>query len=204
VAARLRLFDLAQRAYGEALDLDSAIGDAQRDVADVRHERRRWAVALESLADAAMPVPDPATPQTPPPAPPAVTPPSRSVLDRSGSIIDTFRQAVLYGSNGVLVAALLAAVMTIASTGVARMWGGVIGVAVLVAVALWLARALPVPVGTALREVRSSGRLVAAVYATALAALGLVAFAVLGGVLPLIIAMILAASAELAVLIQRS
>ena len=43
VAARLRLFDLAQRAYAEALDLEPAIGDAQRDVGIVRLERRRWA-----------------------------------------------------------------------------------------------------------------------------------------------------------------
>jgi hypothetical protein len=53
VAARLKLFDLAQRAYGEALDLDAAIGEAQRDVGIVRLERRRWARALEELADEA-------------------------------------------------------------------------------------------------------------------------------------------------------
>jgi len=53
VAARLRLFDLAQRAYAEALDLDPVIGEAQRDVGIVRFERRRWAQALESLADQA-------------------------------------------------------------------------------------------------------------------------------------------------------
>jgi tetratricopeptide (TPR) repeat protein len=53
VAARLRLFDLAQRAYGEALDLDPEIGDAQRDTGIVRLERRRWAQALEDLADEA-------------------------------------------------------------------------------------------------------------------------------------------------------
>ena len=204
VAARLRLFELAQRAYGEALDLDVAIGDAQRDVGVVRLERRRWALALESLADAEMPVPEPAAVETPQSPPPAVTPPVRSVLDRSGAITDTFRQAVLFGSNGVLVAALLAAVMTIASTGVARMWGGVIGVAVVIAVAVWLTRALPVPVGAALGEVRGSRRVVAAVYATVLGALGLVAFAVFGGVVPLIIAMVLAAGAELTVLTHRS
>lgn len=216
VAARLRLFDLAQRAYGEALDLDSAIGDAQRDVGVVRLERRRWAAALESLADAAMPVPDPdpvpdpadpaaAAPPPAAPAPaPAITPPRRSVLDRSAAIAGSFRQAVLYGSNGVLIAAVLAAVMTIASTGVARAWGGVIGVTVLVAVLVWLIRALPVPVGTALGELRGSRRLVAAGYATAVAPLGLVAFAVFGGVIPLVIAMILAAAAEFAVLTQRA
>ena len=51
VAARLQLFELAQRAYAEALDLDPAIGTAQSDVGIVRFERRRWAQALEGLAD---------------------------------------------------------------------------------------------------------------------------------------------------------
>jgi tetratricopeptide (TPR) repeat protein len=220
VAARLRLFDLAQRAYGEALDLDATIGDAQSDVGVVRLERRRWALALETLADAAIPVPepepqpDPADPEqaapeppaTPSPAvaPPVVIPPRGPVLDRSSAVAETFRQAVLYGSNGTLVAAVLAAVMTTASTGVARAWGGVIGVVVVVAVLVWLRRALPVPVGTALHEIRGSGRLVAAVYAMAVAPLGLVGFAVVGGIVPLIVAMVLAAFAEVAVLTQRS
>jgi tetratricopeptide (TPR) repeat protein len=206
VAARLRLFDLAQRAYGEALDLDAAIGDAQRDVGVVRLERRRWALALEGLADAAMPVPDadPDVPEAPATPPPPISAPSGPVLDRSGALADAFRHAVLLAGNGVLIAAVLAAVMTIASGGVARMWGGVIGVVILVAVAVWLTRALPVPVGAALREVRGSGRLVAAVYAAAVAPLGLVAFAVFGGVAPLVVAMLLAASAELAGLTQRS
>jgi hypothetical protein len=204
VAARLRLFDLAQRAYGEALDLDSAIGDAQRDVGVVRLERRRWALSLEDLADAAMPVPDPDGPPAPVTPPPAVTPPRGPVLDRSGVIAGLFRAAVLYASNGLLIAAVLAAVMTAVSSGVARTWGGVIGVVVLVAFLVWLSRLLPVSLGDALREVRSSPRLVAAFYAVALAPVGLVAFAVLGGVVPLIVAMVLAAFAELAVLTQRS
>lgn len=224
VAARLRLFDLAQRAYGEALDLDSAIGDAQHDVGVVRLERRRWALALESLADAALPDvpggeppaaeqadPDeaPVAPAAPParpapPPPPVITPPSGSVLDRSAVVAGTFRQAVLFGSNAVLIAAVLAAVMTNASTGVARAWGGVIGVIVLVVFVVWLNRGLPVPVGAALQEMRGSRRLVAAVYATAVAPLALVAFAVFGGVVPLIVAMVLAALAELAVLTHRS
>ncbi|MFB9358511.1 tetratricopeptide repeat protein [Actinoplanes nipponensis] len=204
VAARLRLFDLAQRAYGEALDLDPGIGDAQRDVGVVRLERRRWALALESLADAAMPVPDPVAAETPTAAPPPITPPAGPVLDRTAGFVETFRQAVLYAGNGVLIAAVLAAVMTMASSGVARMWGGVIGVVILVALGAWLARALPVPVGSALREIRGSGRVVAAVYAMAVAPLGLVGFAVFGGVGPLIVAMVLAAFAELAVLMRRA
>jgi len=140
----------------------------------------------------------------PAPPPPPVSPPSGPVLDRSGLLAGTFRQGVLFASNGTLLAAVLAAVMTIASSGVARMWGGVIGVVIVLAVGVWLTRALPVPVGAALREVRGSGRLVAGVYVAALAPLGLLAFAVLGGVAPLIIAMLLAALAEIAVLTDRS
>jgi hypothetical protein len=73
-----------------------------------------------------------------------------------------------------------------------------------VAFVVWLARVLPVSFGTAIQEVRSTPRLVAAVYAAALAPVGLVAFAVVGGVVPLVVAMVLAAFAELAILTQRS
>ncbi|MFI7542955.1 tetratricopeptide repeat protein [Actinoplanes sp. NPDC049599] len=204
VAARLRLFDLAQRAYGEALDLDTAIGDAQRDVGVVRLERRRWALALEGLADAALPTPTPDAPEPPVTPAPVVTPPSRPVLDRSAAFVLIFRAAVIYSSNAILVAAVLAAVMTSVSGGVARTWGGVIGVVVLAAFVGWLARTLPASFGEAMREIRDSRRLVAAVYAAALAPVGLVAFALVGGVVPLVIAMILAAAAELAVLTDRS
>nr|WP_238547436.1 hypothetical protein [Actinoplanes friuliensis] len=199
VAARLRLFELAQRAYGEALDLDSAIADAQRDVGVVRLERRRWALALENLADAEIQVPEPVAPPTPVAD---VSRPARSVLDRSASTVETFRQAVLYGSNGVLIAAVLAAVMTLASSGVARMWAGVIGVVVLVALGVWLSRSLHEPVAAALR--RLPRRLSFACYATAVAPLGLLGFALIGGVVPLILAMVVAAVAELVVLTQRS
>ncbi|MEU4213992.1 tetratricopeptide repeat protein [Actinoplanes sp. NPDC026623] len=207
VAARLRLFALAQRAYSEALDLDVAVGDAQRDVGVVRLERRRWALALEDLAEAALPeaalpVPEPADPAAK--AAPGVSRPRGSVLDRSAVTFEAFRQAVLFGSNGVLIAAVLAAVMTVASTGVARMWAGVIGVVLLIALGGWLARVLPEPLGAALRRVSGTSRaLAAACYATALAPLGLLGFAVIGGVVPLIVAMLLAAFAEIVVLTRR-
>jgi hypothetical protein len=85
------------------------------------------------------------------------------------------------------------------------MWGGVIGVAVLVTVGVWLARALPEPIGVALRWVSGSSRgLAFAVYAAALAPFGLLVFAVTGGVVPLVVAMVVAGAAELAVLTLRS
>jgi len=213
VAARLRLFDLAQRAYGEALELDSAVGDAQREFGVVRLERRRWALALEGLADEATlaPAPDLAAPELAAPdlvAPPAaprmeVSRPAGPVLDQSSGVVDALRHAVLLGSNAVLIAAVLVAVMTVASSGVARMWSGVIGVVILVAVAVWLGRQLPGSIGSALRSV-SSPQLVVAAYATAVASVVLVGFAVVGGVAFLIVAMVVAAVAELLVLMQRS
>lgn len=211
VAARLRLFDLAQRAYGEALELDAAIGDAQREFGVVRLERRRWAQALEELADEAtlQPPPDPAVPPVQPgsavpPVQPAmqVSRPARSALDQSAAAADAVRHAVLLGSNSVLIAAVLVAVMTIASTGVARMWAGVIGVVILVGVGVWLSRHVPDSIGGALRAVRKP--LLVAFYATGISALTLVGYALVGGVALLITAMALAAVAELVVLLQRS
>jgi Flp pilus assembly protein TadD len=81
VAARLRLFDLAQRAYAESLQLDPAVGEAQRDVGIVRFERRRWAVALEGLADQAVPF-------EPPPTEPTSTEQAQSEQARSEPTAD--------------------------------------------------------------------------------------------------------------------
>ncbi|MCA2213590.1 tetratricopeptide repeat protein [Jidongwangia harbinensis] len=232
VAARLRLFDLAQRAYAEALDLDPAIGDAQRDVGVVRLERRRWAIALEALADQATldtspPPPPPAesfpraypAPDRPepapdaydptlgapgPPGPPPIARPSGPVLDPSADSADGIRQAVLYGTNGVLVAALLTAVMSTVSSGVSRVWAGCIGVVILVAVLVWLSRRLLEPVGTALSRLRTRDRRVAvAAYGTFTAPLLVVGYALVGGLAPLVAAMVVAAVAELLVITRR-
>jgi Flp pilus assembly protein TadD len=207
VAARLRLFDLAQRGYSEALDLDPVIGDAQRDVGVVRLERRRWASALEALADEATlaAAPEPEVPQAPAP-PPEVSRPPAPVLDRSHATVDALRQTVLFGANGVVIAAVLSAVMNLSSAGVARMWAGVIGVVILIAVGAWLARQVrPERLGTVLGRVREkSPRLAVAVWATMLAPVLLVCHAVIGGLVPLVAAMVVAAAAELIVLTQRS
>ncbi|UQU68356.1 hypothetical protein COUCH_02835 [Couchioplanes caeruleus] len=204
VAARLRLFDLAQRGYTEALDLDPAIGDAQRDVGLVRLERRRWAQALETLADEATLAP--AETEQPTVEPVDVTPPVGPVLDRSAVTVAALRQAVLFGANGVMIAAVLSAVMTLSSAGVARMWAGMIGVVLLAGLVVWLTRQVrPEPLGTVLRRARTTApRLVLAVYAAVLAPALLVLYAVIGGLAPLVAAMVLAAVAELMVLTQRA
>jgi len=237
VAARMRLFDLAQRAYAEALDLDPAIGDAQRDVGIVRFERRRWATALEDLADAAAlpsappdedapyPSPFPRPYQPPdrplpddPPVhssaswteptgwtePPPVIRPAGPVLDPTDDTIGGVRQAVLYGANWTLVAAVLTASMTLVSAGISRMWAGLIGVLILGGLVFWLNRRLTEPLAAALSRLRSRRRpLAAAAYLTFAAPVLLLAYTFVGGVIPLVAAMLLAAAAELAVLTAR-
>jgi tetratricopeptide (TPR) repeat protein len=222
VSARLRLFELAQRAYGEALELDPALGDAQRDLGVVRLERRRWAKALEELADAAALAPPANAPTSPagvpatdPPASAATTPgppPALSVSRPAGPVLDpgeqstgVIRQAVLYGANGVLVAGLLTAFMANSSSGAARVWAAMIGLVIVSVLVFWVRRQLTEPVATALARLRRQDRpLGAAWYATAAAPLLLVAYALIGGVVPLVAAMVLAAVAELVVLTRRS
>ncbi|GAA2551260.1 hypothetical protein GCM10010435_21850 [Winogradskya consettensis] len=208
VSARLRLFDLAQRAYAEALELEPAIADAQRDVGIVRLERRRWALALETLADQAALTPESAAqPVATPVAEPKfeVNRPARPVLDRSGAAFAAVRQGVLYTSNGVMITAVLSAVMTLASPGVARMWAGVIGVTILIAVAAWLARQLrPETVGAVFARIRrADGRLALAAATSALAPFLLVLHAVVGGLPALIAAMVVAAAGELIILTSK-
>jgi tetratricopeptide (TPR) repeat protein len=233
VAARLRLFDLAQRAYGEALELDDAIADAQRDVGIVRLERRRWAAALEALADeaalggAAAPAADPQMPRPYPApdrpepapdaydptvaakgevwsAPPPVSRPAGPVLDHSGDSAEAVRRAVLYGANGVLVAALLTALMANASAGASRVWAGLIGVIVLTAVLIWLSRRLLEPLGVALGRLRTQDRrLATAAYLMFAAPVLVLVYAVVGGLAPLVAAMAVAAAAELLILMRR-
>ena len=246
VAARLRLFDLAQRAYAEALELDPEIGDAQRDLGIVRFERRRWARALETLADEAalpapfagdapyppaggkpddlagdapypepFPRPYPAPDRPEPLEPPAhsstgwtdqaaVSRPSGPVLDPSGDSLEGLRHGILYSANAVLITAVIAAAMSLASGGISRMWAGLMGVLLLVGVTVWLNRRLLEPLATALARVRAQARPVAAAAYLAFGApLLLLVYAVVGGLVPLLIGMALAAVAELLVLTVR-
>lgn len=231
VAARLRLFDLAQRAYAEALDLDPAIGEAQRDVGIVRFERRRWAQALESLADQASlpaepepieetPYPEPfPRPYQPPDRPlpdepaglssaswsePPVSRPAGPVLDPSDETVSTVGQAVLYGANWTLVAGVITAAMSLASDGISRTWAGLIGLLILGGVTVWLNRKLPEPLAAALARLRAHRRALAvAAYLTFAAPILLPVYALVGGVGPLVAGMLLAAAAETIVLIGR-
>jgi Flp pilus assembly protein TadD len=211
VAARLRLFDLAQRAYGEALELDPAIGDAGHDLGIVRFERRRWARALEDLAEeASLGVPpgsgavvaEPAKKAEPAsnagPAPlEEIARPQRSVLDNSDQSAESVRETVQVGAGGILVAAVLTAAMTLISAGISRMWAGLIGVLVFGAILLWLRSRLTEPAGAVLARLRAADRrLAVGAYLTFVAPAFLILYAAIGGLAPLVIAMVLAAVAE--------
>ncbi|NGM14721.1 tetratricopeptide repeat protein [Verrucosispora sp. CWR15] len=54
VAANMRMYDLAERAYREALRLDPRLAETADDVGVLRLEQRRWSAALERLAEAAV------------------------------------------------------------------------------------------------------------------------------------------------------
>ncbi|GAA0815185.1 tetratricopeptide repeat protein [Spirilliplanes yamanashiensis] len=202
VAARLRLFDLAQRAYGEALELDPALAEAQQGVGLIRYDRRRWSAALEEVADAATMPGQVATPpdEPVPAAQPGFQPPVPVVEDRA--IVDRLRQVVLYAANVTLVVGLVTALMSVVGEGVSRAWAGVVGVSGLVVLGIWAGRRLG---GGAFARARAveGRRLTFAVYATFLAPVGIVAYAAVGGPAPLVAAMVLAAAAELAVVLNR-
>ncbi|MEV6297789.1 tetratricopeptide repeat protein [Actinoplanes sp. NPDC051861] len=214
VAARLRLFDLAQRAYGEALELDSAIGDAGSDVGIVRFERRRWARALEDLAEEASlgtppggagPVGEPAEKEKEEASTtPEIARPAGSVLDSTEQSAESVRETVQYGAGGTLVAGVLTAAMTMISPGISRMWAGLIGVLVFGAVLLWFRSRLTEPASVVLDRLRDGRRgLAVAAYLTFASPLFLVLYAAVGGLLTLVIGMALAAVAELLMATSR-
>ncbi len=63
VAANMRMFDLAERAYREALRLDPRLAEVSEDVGVLRLEQRRWSATLEQLAEAAVPTLPPTDPR---------------------------------------------------------------------------------------------------------------------------------------------
>ena len=130
--------------------------------------------------------------------------PSKPVLDPSEDSAGAVRQAVLYGATGTLVAAALTALMTIASAGASRVWAGIVGAILLVAVPIWLSRRLTEPMSGALSRLRSKNRrLAVALYATFAAQLLIVAYGVVGGRPTLIAAIAVSAAADALVLTRR-
>ncbi|MFF0879567.1 tetratricopeptide repeat protein [Micromonospora aurantiaca (nom. illeg.)] len=159
VAVRLQLFDLAERAYREALRLDPGLGEAGQDMGVARLERRRYAETLEHLtAMADLPVARP---------------------DPVRTVDAGIRRLLLSVAGLSLIASVLVAALAPASPGASRLFAvlAVAGVAVL------LRR--PVTWQPGLREAMSRG-LVVPVYAAAAAVVLLLVYALVGGPLPLV------------------
>ncbi|MBU8857455.1 MULTISPECIES: tetratricopeptide repeat protein [unclassified Micromonospora] len=159
VAVRLQLFDLAERAYREALRLDPELGEAGQDVGVARLERRRYAETLEHLtAMADLPVARP---------------------DPVRTVDAGIRRLLLSVAGLSLVASVLAGALAPASPGASRLFAvlAVAGTAVL------LRR--PATWRPGLREAMARG-LVVPVYAAAAAVVLLLAYALVGGPWPLV------------------
>ncbi|MFF3864330.1 tetratricopeptide repeat protein [Micromonospora sp. NPDC001898] len=193
VAGRLRLYDLAERAYREALRLDPELAGAGDEPGIVRLERRRYAEALAELAES--------VPFTPAPSEPSrggADPNQDGVGLRRGTT-DELRRLVLYGAGWSLVGTVLVAIAAAGAAGPSRF------LAVLVAlsgalVGWLLAARVPGLTRTVLPGLlRSDRSLALAVYGVAAAPVLLVLYAVVGTPWPLVLTIAVTAVAELAV-----
>ncbi|MDO3703739.1 tetratricopeptide repeat protein [Micromonospora sp. C28SCA-DRY-2] len=179
VAANMELFDLAERAYREALRLDPQLAEARHDIGVLRLEQRRWSDALEHLAEAA-----------------AMSP---GRVDSGRTISAGVRQLVLYGAGWTMIAAVVIACMAPGGEGLSRVAAtfAALGGALVV----WrFAAKLPGLTRTILPSLLRSDRMLAlAVYAAAGAPLLILLYALVGTPWPLVLAIAIAAAAELTV-----
>ncbi|MET8363835.1 tetratricopeptide repeat protein [Micromonospora sp. NPDC049580] len=179
VAARLELFDLAERAYREALRLDPRLTEVGHDVGVLHLEQRRWSEALEHVAEAV-----------------AIGP---SRIDSPRTLAYGLHRLVLYGAGWSLVAAVVVAFAASTSDGFSRV------LAVLAAltggVVVWqLAARLPGLTRTVLPAMLHADRTMAlAIYAVAAAPALLLVYAVVGSPWPLVLAIVATAIAEFAI-----
>ncbi|MDG4773417.1 tetratricopeptide repeat protein [Solwaraspora sp. WMMD792] len=205
VGARLELFDLAHRAYGEALRLDPLIGEAQHDVGVIHLEQRRYAAELAVLAERATamappPPPAPARSSRWAPAPPGSVPMDPR-LERPPTPEEELRRLVLIGAGYSMIAAVTVACL--AGSAASRGWAVVAALGGFVLI--WvLARRVP---GGRILEVVSQlvdRRLATAVYAAAAAPVLIFCYAAIATPWLLVSAIVAAAVAQFMVLRQAT
>ncbi|MEH0841339.1 tetratricopeptide repeat protein [Micromonospora sp. CPCC 205711] len=179
VAGRLDLFDLAERAYREALRLDPELAGAEDDPGVLRLERRRWAEALAQVAALA---------------------PIRPEGSGTLGVGEGIRRLVLVGGGWSLVASLLSAVLAGGGAGASRVFAGLAAAGG--ALLLWrLAGRVPELTRTVLPALRREDRSLAlAVYAVAAGPALLLLYALVGTPWPLVATIAVVAAAELAFL----
>lgn len=180
VAARLEQFDLAERAYREALRLDPGLAEARHDIGVLRLEQRRYAEALEHLAEAA-----------------AIDP---GRVDPGRTISDEVRRLVLHGAGWSLVATVLVACLGAGNGGLSRLFAAVAALSTALVVWRYAAR-VPGLTRTILPGLLQSDRTLAvAVYAVLAAPVLILLYALVGTPWPLVLAITVTAVAEFAVL----
>lgn len=179
IAARLELFDLAERAYREALRLDPALAEADEDVGIIRLERRRYSRALAQVAALAA-------------VEPVHEPSPRTVGDH-------VRRVVLWGSGYAITAAVLTAGLAAGNAALSRMFAVVAGIGGVLLV--WrFAAAAPALLRVVLPGLVRSDPILAWSVGGALAApLLILLYALLGSPWPLVAALALTAVGPLAV-----
>ncbi|SDY11055.1 Tetratricopeptide repeat-containing protein [Micromonospora pattaloongensis] len=178
VAARLELFDLAERAYREALRLDPELAEARHDLGVIRLEQRRYAEALEHIAEA------------------AALQPTR--MDGGRTIGMALRQLVLIGAGYGMVAAVLVAFVAAGSGTASRIWAGLLAIGGFITVWVLAAR-LPGSIKTLLPNlVRADRPLALAVYAVAAAPCLILLYTLIGTPWPLALAIAVSALAQFA------
>ncbi|NIL43598.1 tetratricopeptide repeat protein [Salinispora arenicola] len=183
VAANLQLYDLAERAYTEALRLDPQLAEARHDIGVLRLEQRRWSEALEHLADAA-----------------AISP---GRINSVRTISAGLRQLVVFGAGWSMVAAVVIACFAVGSEGLSRAVALVAALGGALVVWRYTAR-LPGVARTILPELLRSDRALAlAGYATGAAPVLLLVYALVGTVWPLVLAIAVAAFAVVTALARR-
>lgn len=219
VSARLGLYDLAERAYRAALDRDPELAEAARDVGVIRLERRRYAAALEAVAESIVPAPK--RPNPPPPFPAAgQQPPGGAAPDASrpgpgpadrapwfeaapwaaATVADGLRRLILYGAGYAVVAAVSVACIAASNPGLSRVTAAL--AAIVGAAVLWvLAARTPKLLGTVLPALMKQDRALAfAGYAALAGPVLILLYALVGTPWPLVLAIAGTAVAELVVL----
>ncbi|MFY1634634.1 tetratricopeptide repeat protein [Solwaraspora sp. WMMB335] len=190
VAARLELFDLAHRAYQEALRLDPLIGEAQHDVGVINLEQRRYATELAFLAERAAAM-------APPP------PPDPARQERIRTVDGELRRLVLFGAGYSSIAAVVVACAAGGGSTLSRGWAvfAAVGGVLLV----WrLAKRVPGRLTELLPQLMESDRgLALSVYAVTAAPVLLLCYAAIATPW-LLVAVIVAATAAQFLVMRRS
>ncbi|HEY0698330.1 MAG TPA: hypothetical protein VGD43_11040, partial [Micromonospora sp.] len=185
VAARLHLFDLAERGYTEALRLDPELAGARHDPGVLRLERRRYAEALEALAEYAatdLPWRDPAR------------------ISPTG-----LHRLVLFGAGYSIVAAVLAAFLASGGgDGTSRLWAGFSAVIGFLLVWRYAARVPEFTAKVLPALAREDRPFALAVYAVLAAPCLILLYAFVGTPWPLVLAIMVTAFAEFVVLHRRA